>query len=146
MVTLLVESEELRIHWHDLVHKGGGRDSRVSCWEGLHYVLHYLRVSVILYPHRVSVPVVGFSVVLRGLGEAEAQQVEVVMSAVVVEHQVLEETTRVPICKLYSSLAQTAKNEVEGRLGLWLPPLALPRWLPASGGHCLLSLVLNGCV
>ena len=105
MVTLLVKSEELRINWHDFVHKGGGRDSRVSCWVGLHYVLYYLRVSVILYHLRVSVPVVSFSVVLRGLGEAEAQQVEVVMSAVVVEHQVLEETTRVPICKHYSSLA-----------------------------------------
>ena len=104
MVTLLVEREELRVNWHDLIHTGG-RDFRVSCWVGLHYVLYYLRVRVVLYHLRVSVPVVSFSVVLRGLGEAEAQQVEVVMSAVVVEHQVLEETTRVPICKLYSSLA-----------------------------------------
>ena len=46
MVTLLVKSEELRINWHDLVHKGGGRDSRVSYWDGIHYILYYLRVSV----------------------------------------------------------------------------------------------------
>ena len=96
MVTLLVKSEELRINWHDFVHKGGGRDSRVSYWDGIHYILYYLRVSV---------TVVSFTVVLRGLCEAEAQQVEVVVSAVVVEHQVLEETTRVPICKIYPSLA-----------------------------------------
>ena len=96
MVTLLVKSEELRINWHDFVHKGGGRDSRVSYWDGLHHILYYLRVSV---------TVVSLTVVLRGLCEAEAQQVEVVVSAVVVEHQVLEETTRVPICKIYPSLA-----------------------------------------